>query len=262
MPRRTTSRSDQIVALAEVRYFVREIARIAGVDESTVRRALSRRGLSPRQVNPARRVAARASSPRPESASRSAARWLAENGGTVREAATRFQLSSQAVSAAWRVLWPDRRTPRWATSERDDQIVALAEFRYLVDEIAQRVGVSDSTVRRVLIGRGVALRAARSAEESVLDEAVSMIQAGGVTVGDVAARLGIRDHRIHRHLRLRGLSAGHGSTRDRMDGRTARAVARVIEDGISPIEAGALESCSPAGVYRMLRKAGRRGAAR
>lgn len=256
VPRRATSlaRQDQIVALAEFRYSVREIASRVGVSGSVVRRTLTRRGVAPRRARAtSERSGGHDPSVSPESRSRSAARWLASSGGTVREAAVRFELSSQAVSAAWHVLWPDRQTPHWSTSARDDQIVALAEFRYLTEEIATRVGVSDSTVRRVLAGRGVAARTPRSREREVVDRAISLLSAGGLTVGDVAAMLEIRDHRLQRHLRIRGFRVGHGSTQGRMDGRTARAVAFVLSGQASVVDASVLEQCASAGVYRALR---------
>ncbi len=184
-----------------------------------------------------------------ESRSRAAARWLSAHGRSLSDAARRFDVTPTSVILAWRAVWPGREIP----SDRDDQIVALATFGYYISQIADQVSVSDSTVSRVLARRGVVPRSHRTPDLKRLDEAAALVRSSQVTVAEAAARLNVRDFRLQHHLSRRGVFLLRGSTRARMDGRIARAVARVVVEGMTVAEASAAECCASAGVYRALR---------
>lgn len=78
-----------------------------------------------------------------------AAHWLAENGGTLKEASKRFGVSRQAIQQAWRREYPNQRTPH---------IVATEKLRLQVVETAQRVTSLKELIAATGVSRHIALK--------------------------------------------------------------------------------------------------------
>lgn len=177
-----------------------------------------------------------------------AARAVADDGLTLAVAAARFSVSRQAVDQALRRHIGDQPTPaqqRWRLNKL--RAATLALIGRSVSEICAETGAHDHTVRRYLDSMGVEARHALKIPDDDVAAAASAVTAGS-SYADVAADLGYSPARLADRLRGIGVHSS-ASARGRTDGRTKRAIDRVIA-GESVQDACKAERCATPMVYR------------
>jgi transposase-like protein len=186
-----------------------------------------------------------------DAASTRAALWLREHGGSIRAAAGKFGVSPQAVSQAWIRQYGTGTTPiikaRGAQAQR---IADLILSGMTVLQVSFALRIPRSSVTNVCEERDLSPRPESEVRNELYDEACAEVASGRCGV-DVCAEYEISRGTLSRKLSDRGITLKRGGMRDRMDGRTQRAVARVRR-GESVTDACAAERCAPTGVYAVL----------
>lgn len=142
-------------------------------------------------------------------------------------------------------------TERLASRWRRFQAITLALDGLSSSEIAVITGMSRANVMQVCHRVGISI-AVRAPKQGALDAAVMAVAAGAVAI-DAAAAHGVSPGYLYRIAADRGVNSDHTS-KGRRTGRIARAVARVLADGVAPAQAAALERTAPHAVHAALRR--------
>lgn len=175
---------------------------------------------------------------------------------TLEEAGKRYGITREAVRLGWVKLFGDRPTAGREQAVSAKRRVIIGAVRGLSrKQIVEETGLSMSSVGRFLNERGLDAKREIKINDDKLHRAAGMVRTGS-SYAEAAAELGVSVGRLSDRLRSIGVrsTANNG---DRMDGRIARAVARV-QTGETVPEASRNEKCASVGVYMALRKAGLR----
>lgn len=170
-------------------------------------------------------------------------------GATMREVATRHQVSTKAVQRAMQQLGVATRTPQERTGApaRTEQWVASYAQGVTTAEIAAQAGVSEQTVRQRLRRHGVVLpRPARPQPRKRDEQTISAVidrYVAGETLADIGRDLGVSGARVQQVMKAAGapldeITAQHKEARRRLRGEADReAIDRLLtEDPVATVQ--------------------------
>lgn len=161
--------------------------------------------------------------------------------------AKRYGMTPQAVQFGWRRMFGDEPTP--VTARRNEmraKVLALAAAGMKGKQIAEAIGISDTTVYHAASRAGVPMR--KKLDYSL---GIEMMRRGS-TVAEASAAIGTSQSALQRAAR----DVGVKSTRDSLgtrDGRSRRA-ATLIMGGMQTGMACMLERCSVNGALTTLNR--------
>lgn len=189
--------------------------------------------------------------PRPPR-SHQAANWALGTGAPLDVAGRRFGLTRSAVSHAWGVLGYKRRVAG-RPSVAPTPILELAAAGRSVTEIAEAAKCTRATVRNVCRRAGVEIvPAGRAARQAAMARALEAVRQGATLI-DAASEHGVSTPRLSLAAKSAGVRVVTRKYGDRMDGRSQRAIARVLS-GESVAEACRKERTATGYVWSVLAK--------
>lgn len=170
-----------------------------------------------------------------EARTHAAARWLAENGGLLDDAAVRFGVTRQGVAYGWRRLYGDRPLP--SIQQRAELRARAIELRDQAIDTTRTGAVLNPTLVEGSLKREHIARLARAAGlpvtvmmHAVMDKAkqtaIGAIREGS-SIAEAAAAVGLDEATVGRAARAAGVQSARALI-VRRDGRTLRAAERVL----------------------------------
>ncbi len=182
------------------------------------------------------------------SASTRAAVLVRDDGLTFEDAAARFGITRQAVQQTYRRRYPAGPTPAAVRGRGPLRrlVILSSSGRLSLSEVAEQAGCTYSTASSYLRKRGILCRQDWRIDHGDIATATAIIESGG-SYQDAANAIGSSDQRLADAMRARGVHS-KANGRGRMDGRTGRAVDRVIA-GSSVPDACRAEKCATPAVY-------------
>ncbi len=191
------------------------------------------------------------------SRSEQAARWLSTQTGNVALAVAgkRFGITREAVRQAWHRLGLGETPREKCWQQIRSAIVDLARTGKQASQIAELMGVSNSTISHVCHKAGVSLKDSRcgTTDPDAIAAGLEAVRAGG-TIGEGSCIAGLQYAAFYRYVQEAKIAAVPFDQRKRKLGRSAQAAQLVEHEGASAGEAARVFGIAPNSVRDYLRR--------
>lgn len=183
-----------------------------------------------------------------------AARWLAvQDAASMRDAAKRFGISTQAAWLAWKRLGMGEVPRTRKRREQRNESIARIRNGALVSTVAAELGVTSEAISRWCYLAGVKVPHLRAADPSAVDAGLDIVRAGG-SVSDGASVAGVQYAAFRRYMTRHGVPAAPLDRDRKKLGRSEQAATLVDREGVSQGAAAMIVGVSPGSVRSYMRR--------